>query len=198
MRATEALAASTVTQCPSTDWHKLASHKGLPRGLGGRHIIVGTSKLGAVRAIVRPKQQSGQQYIEAIYRAVKTLRLNGNAVVTAWAPSQAYNELKSQAKHAARRALQQEQRLLVDVPSAKTTVLRNALAKEKATPIPPHVGRFSKDLDQALPGADTKKLYDKLRRKEAAVPPTTTEGTTEVISAISSNPVSTGNACISR
>ena len=31
------------------------------------------------------------------------------------------------------------------------------------------LGRFSRELDQALPGAHTKMLYDTLRRKEAAV-----------------------------
>ena len=58
--------------------------------------------------------------------------------------------------------------LIADFPSAKATVLRNALGKGEATPIPPHVGWFSRELDQALPGAHTKTLYDTLRRKEAA------------------------------
>ena len=88
--------------------------KGLPRGLRGQHIIVGASNLGAVRAIARPKQQSEQQYIEAIYQAVQTLRLNGNTVATSWTPAQTSNELKSQAKHAARRALQQGHMLVAD------------------------------------------------------------------------------------
>ena len=116
---------------------------GLPRGLRGRHIIVGTSNLGAVRAIARPKQQSGQQYIEGIYRTAQTLKRNGNTVSTAWAPAQETYELKSLAKHAARSALQQGHISLANFPKTKATVLRNALAKEEATPIPSHVGRFS-------------------------------------------------------
>lgn len=56
--------------------------KGLPRGMRGRHVLVRTSNLGAVQAITRPKQQSGQQYIESIYRTVQPLKLNGNTAKT--------------------------------------------------------------------------------------------------------------------
>ena len=40
--------------------------KGLPRGMRGRYVIIGTSNLRVVQAIARLKQQSGQQYIESI------------------------------------------------------------------------------------------------------------------------------------
>ena len=141
----------------------------LPRGLRGRHIILGTSNLGAVQAIARPKQQSGQQHIEAIYRATQALKSNGNTVETVWVPAQTTNVLKSLAKSAARGEMQLGHIPQSDFPSAKTTILKTARAREKATPIPPHVGRFSRTLDQALPGAHTKTLYDNLRRNEAAV-----------------------------
>ena len=143
--------------------------KGLPRGMTGQHVLVGTSNLGALQAIAQPRQQSGQQYIESIYRTVQTLRLNGNTVKTAWAPTKVFNELKSQAKNAARRALQQGNITVANFPSAKATVLRTALAKQVATTIPLQVGRFSRDLDHALPGTHTKKMYDTLRRKEANI-----------------------------
>lgn len=143
--------------------------QGLPTGLRGRHIILGTSNSGAVQAIARPKQQSGQQHIEAIYRAAQALKSNGNTVETVWVPAQTTNVLKFLAKTAARLEMQLGHIPQSDFPSAKTTILRTARAKEKATPIPPHVRRFSRVLDQALPGAHTKKLYDNLRRKEAAV-----------------------------
>ena len=143
--------------------------KALPRGMRGRRVILGASNLGALQAIARPKQQSGQQYIESIYRTVQTLKLNGNTVKTAWAPTKVFNELKAQAKNAARRALQQGHNKLANFPSAKATVLRTALAKQEVTMIPPQVGRFSRELDHALPGTHTKKIYDTLQRKEANV-----------------------------
>ena len=62
--------------------------KSLPTEFRWRYIIGETSNLGAARAISRPKQQSGQQYSEAIYWAVQALRLNGNTVSTAWASAQ--------------------------------------------------------------------------------------------------------------
>lgn len=76
--------------------------QGLPTGLRGRHIILGTSNSGAVQAIARPKQQSGQQHIEAIYRAAQALKSNGNTVETVWVPAQTTNVLKLLAKTAAR------------------------------------------------------------------------------------------------
>ena len=144
--------------------------KGLPRGMRGRHVLVGTRDLGTLQAIVRPEQQSGPQYIKSIYRTVQTLKPNRNTVKVAWAPTKVFNELKSQAKNAARRALQEGHITAANFPSAnKATVLRTALAKQVATTIPPQVGRFSRDMDHALPGTHTKKIYDTLRRKEANV-----------------------------
>ena len=143
--------------------------KELPKEMRGRQVLVGTSNLGAMQAIARPRQQSGQQYIESIYRTVQKLKFKGNTVKTAWVPTIVVNELRLQAKNAARRALQQGRSAAASFPSAKATVLRTALAKQVTTTIPPHIGRFSRNLDHALPGPHTKKIYDTLRRKESNV-----------------------------
>ena len=97
------------------------------------------------------------------------MKRKGNTVSTVWAPAQVYNELRIQAKQAAKRALRQGHMVIADSPSAKSTIIRTEVAKEVATPIPSQVGRFSRDLDQALPGAHTKRIYDTLRRKQANV-----------------------------
>ena len=89
--------------------------------------------------------------------------------MTAWPSTKVFNELKLQAKNVARRALQQEHTTVANFPSAKATVLRAALAKQVATTIPPQVGRFSRNLDHALPGTHTKKIYDTLWWKEANI-----------------------------
>lgn len=65
--------------------------------------------------------------------------------------------------------MQQGHITVVNIPIAKETVRRTALAKQVATTIPPQKSRFSRDLDQALPGTHTKKIYDTLQRKEANV-----------------------------
>ncbi|KAM3551741.1 hypothetical protein MY1884_007566 [Beauveria asiatica] len=50
--------------------------------------------------------------------------------------------------------------------STTLTIARTKLPVVDA--LPESVGRFSKRIDQALPGKHTKKTYDQLTRKEAA------------------------------
>ncbi|KAM9874683.1 reverse transcriptase [Verticillium dahliae] len=53
---------------------------------------------------------------------------------------------------------------------ARTTTLRIALAQERALEqLPESVGRYSKRIDEALPGRHTRAIYDSLKREESGV-----------------------------
>ncbi|EAQ82922.1 hypothetical protein CHGG_10740 [Chaetomium globosum CBS 148.51] len=78
--------------------------------------------------------------------------------------------LGSDAKAAAQRASKQGRTPDSQIPQAKSTAMRLAMERQRATRVlPVSVGKFSKAMDAALPGKHTRHLYDKLKRREACV-----------------------------
>lgn len=134
-----------------------------------RLIFLQTSNRGALQALHRPRQQSGQASIREIYEAVWREIARGNHVLGAWAPAQDFQQGRI-AKKKARKATKQGKRAAKPFPQAKTTTLDRA---KKEIPvrreIPLGVGRYSKEIDTALPGGHTKTLYDRLNRAEASI-----------------------------
>ena len=97
-------------------------------------------------------------------------RQRGNSVNFLWIPAEIDFALGSDAKAAAQRASKQGRTPDSQMPQAKSTAMRLAMERQRATRVlPVSVGKFSKAMDAALPGKHTRHLYDKLKRREACV-----------------------------
>jgi hypothetical protein len=141
----------------------------LPLHLVGRRITIITSNQGALLATNQPRHQSGQTSIEEIYEVARMLRKGGNSVSMIWVPSQGSFELGRRAKEAARQATEQGRTPQGQCQQAKSTAINNAIAKGETRTLPDGVGKYSRDIDTALPGKHTRILYDSLKRTEASV-----------------------------
>ena len=143
--------------------------KRLPQ-LRYRKITLLTSNKGAVLALKRPRQQSGQEYIHRIYESIRQLRRDGNNVTLMWIPKDDDNKLMKIARGKAQKATgpgSQPQTLRTGM---KSTMLNAARAKQGTTRcLPEKVGSHSKRVETALPGKHTRKLYDPLSWNEANV-----------------------------
>jgi ribonuclease HI len=79
----------------------------MPDGLQCRELTVLSSSQSSLKAIVRPRQRSGQTSIRQIYEHIERLRKGNNRVKMIWVPSRVDNlsmnrEAKRQAKKATR------------------------------------------------------------------------------------------------
>ena len=84
-------------------------------------------------------------------------------------PSQEEVPFKARAKKLAKEGTQPSVREFDDRIGAKATILSKALQNLKRVEIPRNVGKFTRELDKALPGKHIKKLYDSLKRSEASI-----------------------------
>jgi hypothetical protein len=135
-----------------------------------RRIAILTSNKAAVLSLRRPRQQSGQEHICRIYKSIRHLRREGNAVTVIWTPAHDENKLKKIAKEKAQKATGLEARVQTQRPGMKSTMLNAARAKRGTTrSLPEKVGLHSKRVDTALPGKHTRRLYDRLPWREASV-----------------------------
>jgi hypothetical protein len=140
----------------------------LPR-LRFRSIILTTRNKGAVLALKRPRQQSGQEYIGRIYKSIGALRRDGNTITFLWLPSgEACGPMKL-AKQKAKIATRTGATPQTQLPRIRSTTLHVARKHGIVRKLPDNVGRYSKAIDTALPGKHTRQLYDRLTRKEAGV-----------------------------
>jgi ribonuclease HI len=78
--------------------------KGIPSGIGHCQIVVISRNLGALTAIAKPRQQSGQATIQQIYDSTRRLRERGNTINMLWAPAHADFGLGMKAKAEAQEA----------------------------------------------------------------------------------------------
>ncbi|EAQ87155.1 hypothetical protein CHGG_03774 [Chaetomium globosum CBS 148.51] len=142
----------------------------LPASICHRHITVITRNQSALAAVGRPRQQSSQSIIRQIYDLARLHRQKRNSVTFLWIPAEIDFALGSDAKAAAQRASKQGRTPDSQMPQAKSTAMRLAMERQRATRVlPVGVGKFSKAMDAALPGKHTRDLYDKLKRREACV-----------------------------
>jgi ribonuclease HI len=135
-----------------------------------RHITIVTRNQSALTAMRQPRQQSGQGTIRQIYELTRLHQQRGNLVDFLWIPAESDFALGAEAKAAAQRATKQGHAPRSQMPQAKSTAIRLAIARQRhGRALPEGVGKFSQALDAALPGKHTRDLYDKLKRKEACV-----------------------------
>ena len=97
------------------------------------------------------------------------LRKGGNSVSMTWVPSQGSFELGKRAKEAARQATEQGRTPQGQCQQAKSTIINNAIATRVTRTLPDGVGKYSREMDTALPGKHTRTLYDGLKRREASL-----------------------------
>ena len=133
-------------------------------------IVITTSNKAAALAVQNPRQQSGQKYIRSLYNSIDTLRARGNDVAMQWVPKSDENELLLKAKREAREMTKPDTQPTEQFSAMRPTTANIARTKIPSnTALPDKVGKFSKRVDSALPRKHTKKLYDQLNHKEAAV-----------------------------
>ncbi|RYC78634.1 hypothetical protein BFJ63_vAg18491 [Fusarium oxysporum f. sp. narcissi] len=123
------------------------------------------------RAIVKPRQQSGQGTIREIYKHVERLEKGGNTIKMRWVSSTDKSfTLGAKAKAEARKATESGCRVTNPPRQARSTRLRELLAQRRQRMMMPEgVGGYSKRLDKALPGKHTRTLYDALKRRESDI-----------------------------
>ena len=142
----------------------------LPAFTVGRQITILSRNQGALLALSSPKQQSGQTNMREIHNTVRELRERGNTVTSAWIPTQEESIISKAAKAIAKETTIAERMPSEDSRQAKSTVTAITIAGLRGTRVlPTEIGKFSKELDTALPGTHTRILYDNLKRKEAKV-----------------------------
>jgi len=86
-----------------------------------------------------------------------------------WVLSQGSFELGRRAKEAARQATEPGRTPQGRCQQAKSTIINNAIGEREMKTLPDGVGKYSRDIDTALPGKHTRILYDSLKRREASV-----------------------------
>lgn len=143
----------------------------VPLGLRDRVLTVVTSNRSALQVIGRPRQQSGQCTVRAIYGSVEFLAKRGCRVKFRWVPAKDVKfPLGPLAKRQAKRATRDECVAESATFQARSTTLRlllNGLIRVRQ--IPEGVRNYSKQINKALLGKHTYKLYNKLKKKESKV-----------------------------
>jgi hypothetical protein len=176
-QANRVVARYSVTLGPRDDQNPYTAELGaiamalrcMPDGLQNRILTILSSGQSALKAIARPRQQSGQCAIREIYNHIRRLRKGNNSVKMIWVPSRddAF-PLGPKSKRQAQRATESGRTAETQPYQARST--RTRLAREQLQQhqtLPDRVGGFSKRIDKALPGKHTKGLYDGLKRREA-------------------------------
>jgi ribonuclease HI len=134
-----------------------------------RNIALTTRNKAAVLTLKRPRQQSGQSYINQLYETVRTLRRDGNTVTALWLPASEECELARLAKQEAKLSTRPNTTPQAQLPRMRSTTHNIARKQGTTKKVPEKVGNYSKRIDAALPGRHTRQLYDQLSRKESSV-----------------------------
>jgi hypothetical protein len=135
-----------------------------------RQIIIVTSNQAALKAISKPRHQSGQSYLCQIYERFRLLGIQNHRVLMLWVPAGQEFHLGKAAKQAAQRATERGEVPEALPLQAKSTLLNRARrTHQRDQAIPQDVGKYSREMDSALPGQHTRKIYDALNRREASV-----------------------------
>jgi hypothetical protein len=143
--------------------------RNIPWHVTNRQILVFTSNQGALKAINNPHHQSGQSDIRQVYEVFRKLRWC-NRILMIWVPACPEFRLGRAAKQAAQRATERGEMPEAPPVQAKSTWISRARARrQKDRSTHGEIGKYSRDLDAALPGHHTRALYDALDRREASI-----------------------------
>ncbi|KIW36038.1 uncharacterized protein PV06_11670 [Exophiala oligosperma] len=129
-----------------------------------------SSTFNNLTVVAKPRQQSGQWIVRRIYELLGRLAASWKPrVVFQWIPSESATRGSELAHDLARRAAHPNRQIPVGT-KLKSTARRKPKGthdeQRKQFEARPG-GRYTKQLDRALPGKHTRKLYDNLKRDEA-------------------------------
>jgi Reverse transcriptase (RNA-dependent DNA polymerase) len=142
----------------------------LPLFTGSRQITIVMGNRSAALAIEKPRQQSGQYHLREIYEKVGFLQFMGNRVQLCWVPNRQNIPIQKRALRQATLAAETGPPQGNSPVQMKAPLVRTKVRKIRANRVlPKDSGRFSRNLDSALPGNHVRSLYDSLRKPEAAV-----------------------------
>ena len=138
-------------------------------------VTVFSSSQGALKALQKPCQQSGQFIINRIITEAHMINASGKASVRfQWSPGHSDISGNDLAHTLAQQATEVGQSVssMYNQPVLQTTALR--IAKQIQSPKDesfnnPKTGRFTKVIDKALPGKHTRLLYDKKPHSRASI-----------------------------
>lgn len=131
-----------------------------------------SSSLSALEMLARPRQQPGQWMVRRIYDLLDYLAASWKRrVVFKWIPSEPAARGSEPAHDLARRATHPDRQIPAGVKLKSTTSrsLKGPLHERREQFERSPGGRYTKQIDRALPGKHTRKLYDKLKRDEAQI-----------------------------
>ncbi|KAJ5921579.1 hypothetical protein N7454_009053 [Penicillium verhagenii] len=139
-------------------------------GIKDYRITLLTSNKAAALTLRNPRRQSGQEFVTQIYSSIRRLQRNRSQIKSHWIPTSEDNKLLGRAKEQARTTTQEDALIQEHTPRIKSTTLN--IARSQAVPsskLPENIGRYTKQVDAALPGKHTRLLYDRLTWKQATV-----------------------------
>ncbi|KID81208.1 Ribonuclease H domain protein [Metarhizium guizhouense ARSEF 977] len=126
-----------------------------------RRIALLTTNKAMALSLRNPRQQSGQEHIQSIYKEINRLWRRRNGLLVVWIPASEDNMLLQLAKREARKASEEGATADKRFPGTKSTIFNLEKRKLKAErSLPGDVGKHSKRVDAALPGEHTRQLYD--------------------------------------
>ena len=142
---------------------------------GCKRLSILTRNKAAVQSLTNPHQQSGQEFIRCIYDSIQDQNETGVSISITWKSTDSDDELlnvaKRKAKDATREGARPEQQfpkmLFPKMLFATFNIEKRKLRAERH--IPENVGRYSKNIDTALPGKHTRALYEDLPWNERTV-----------------------------
>jgi hypothetical protein len=128
----------------------------------------------ALKSIEKPKCQSGQSILRNVSNVIDMIRAKGGQIILRWIPP---DKKIAQAVEARKLAQSSTSEGCTPIaPSTRQEKLKSvaskgnkALLRSREDLIATGTGKFTRNLDQALPGKHTKQLYDKLKREESSI-----------------------------
>lgn len=131
-------------------------------------VTILTNNQAVLRAIRHPQQQPGQMHISKIYEAIRRAKEQNNSFGGIWLPAGEKSAVSKLAKKEAKLPTQPERPMTEQLPGSRrafTDTIRSRGDMNRG--LPKGTGKYSKELDAALPGKHTRMLYNNLKRDEA-------------------------------
>lgn len=154
---------------------KEALHRAIGRASAQRlqSIQVFSCYYSALQSLLKPRQQSGQNIIRQVISLIDLARSMRISVTLRWIPFDAkvpsYQQARKLAKAAAERIAPQSDNTYLLKTAAMRETRKLGLKPKKDDFISSRAGKYTKDLDKALPGLHTILLYKGLVREHASI-----------------------------
>ena len=135
-------------------------------------VVILSDSQSALKALRNPSRQSGQWLLRKIIMDIDKLKKKaGHTVSLCWVPGHAKVKENEEADSAARAATEEGKSPEEELPLPKSVALREITSnlRTKSQKFATRVGKFTRDMDHALPGNHTRKLYDRLNREQAGM-----------------------------